>query len=260
MTSVWSATAGQGTGPHVTLIHGSLDRSAGLLKLSRRLVGAHRVTRYDRRGYGRSVGSEGPFGIDAHADDLEALLREVGPDESGSVLVGHSYGGNVALAVAGRHPQLVAAVVTYETPLSWVDWWPDDSAGSDALGWRADPADAAERFMRRLIGDDRWARLPEATRRSRRAEGVAMVAELLDLRANPAWDPWEVTVPVLALHGEHGQEHHRRAAEWIADQVPDGELGCLRGARHAGPNTHPDAVAEMVGAFVARRVRPTISP
>ena len=76
-------------------------------------------------------------------------------------MFGHSYGGNVALALADRHPALVRAVGVYETPLPWLDWWPDDDRrrrrradGDD------DPAEAAERFMRRMVGDEKWARLP----------------------------------------------------------------------------------------------------
>ncbi len=76
------------------------------------------------------------------------------------------YGGNVALALADRHPELVRAVGVYESPLSWLDWWPGTTAGADALATRGDPAEAAERFMRRLIGDERWHRLPESTRRA----------------------------------------------------------------------------------------------
>ena len=82
-------------------------------------------------------------------------------------MVGHSYGGNVALATVERHPDLVAGVVTYETPLSWLPWWPGDSAGGDAVAWRDDPEEAAERFMRRMIGDERWERLPPSSRASR---------------------------------------------------------------------------------------------
>ena len=256
MTEIWSATTGRDDGAHVTLIHGSLDRSAGLLKLSRRLVRSCRVTRYDRRGYGRSTPSGGPFTVSEHVADLRSLLHQVEPAGGASLLVGHSYGGNVALALAEQCPELVAGVVTYETPLSWMEWWPNDSAGTDALGWLDDPPAAAERFMRRLIGDERWERLPESTRRSRRTEGTAMVGELLDLRARPAWNAEHVGVPVLAMHGEFGQEHHRLAAEWIAEQVPDGNLACLPGARHPGPNTHPDAVATMIDDFLRHRIRP----
>ncbi|MDW3212880.1 MAG: alpha/beta hydrolase [Ilumatobacteraceae bacterium] len=257
MTEIWSASAGPDDAPHITLIHGSLDRAAGLLKLSRRLSGRYRVTRYDRRGYGRSFPSDGPFGIDEQVADLSALLAAESGRVRPSVLVGHSYGGNVALALAQHRPDLVDGVVTYETPLSWRDWWPGESAGGDAVAWRSDPAEASERFMRRLIGDERWERLPASTKRSRRAEGPAMVGELLDLRARPAWLPERISVPVLAMYGEHGRPYHRRAAETIASELADAELAMLAGARHPGPNTHPDDVAEMVHAFVEARVRPT---
>ena len=257
MSEIWSATSGAPGGADITLIHGSLDRSAGLLKLGRRLDEEYRVLRYDRRGYGRSSPHDGPFGIDEQVEDLRRLLGGRGEVNRPSVLVGHSYGGNVALATAERHPELVDGVVTYETPLSWRDWWPGESAGANAVTWQHDPPEAAERFMRRLIGDERWERLPASTRRSRRAEGPAMVGELIDLRRRPAWDAARVRVPVLAIHGEFGADHHRRAAEAIAAELPDAALAVLPGGKHPGPNTHPDAVAAMVRDFVEQRVRPT---
>lgn len=258
MTEIWSATTGPHDAPHVTLIHGSLDRSAGLLKLSRRLVERYRVTRYDRRGYGRSFPSDGPFGIDQHVADLHAVLSALAERRRPRTLVGHSYGGNVALALAQRAPELVDGVITYETPLSWREWWPGDSAGANAVTLQADPALAAERFMRRLIGDERWERLPASTRDARCREGPAMVGELLDLRARPAWQGTEIEVPVMAMHGELGHPHHRRAAEAITAEIVGAELYVLPGGRHPGPNTHPDRVAAMIHDFVERRVRPTM--
>jgi pimeloyl-ACP methyl ester carboxylesterase len=257
LTEIWSATTGPYGAPHLTLIHGSLDRSAGLLKLSRRLADRYRVTRYDRRGYGRSFPCVGPFGIDQHVADLREVLTTTAERVRPRVLVGHSYGGNVALALAQRSPELVDGVVTYETPLSWREWWPGDSAGADAVTLQADPALAAERFMRRLIGDERWERLPASTRTARRREGPAMVGELLDLRTGPAWQAELVTAPVMAMCGELGQLHHRRGAEAIAAEIAGAEVCVLPGARHPGPNTHPEQVAELVHDFVERRVRPT---
>lgn len=253
MSAIWSAGAGDRRLPHVLLVHGSLDRSAGLLKLSRRLDDRYLVSRYDRRGYGRSVPCDGPFGIEAQVEDLIGVLDSVERQPGPSVIVGHSYGGNVALATAQRRPELVAGVVTYETPLSWCSWWPSDSAGGDALAWQADPEEAAERFMRRLIGDARWDRLPPSSRRARRAEGVAMVGELLDLRRAPAWDGSAIAAPVLAMHGELGRSHHRRAAEEIAHGIAHAEIGTLAGARHPGPNTHPDEAAAAIHEFIGRR-------
>ena len=244
---VWSATAGAGS-ELVVLVHGSLDRSAGLLKLSRRLDGRFRVTRYDRRGYGRSVPHDGPFTMSAQVDDLAEVIAAE-PDHERCVVVGHSYGGNVALALAERAPHLVDAVVTYESPLSWLPWW-GGSAGSSAMASRDDPAEAAELFMRRLIGDERWERLPPSTRAARRGEGPAMLGELADLREHAPWEADRITVPVLVMFGEHGQPHHRRGAETLADWLPDSRLEMVPDARHFGPNTHPDDVAARTVRFI----------
>jgi len=252
MSGIWSEVSGPDEAPPVVLVHGSMDRSAGLLKLSRRLDADHRVLRYDRRGYGRSIDVGPPGGIDAHAADLAALV-----DGRPAVVFGHSYGGDVALALAERRPDLVRAVVAYEAPMSWLPWWPSTTAGSRALAGEADPADAAERFMRRLIGDERWSRLPERTRAARRREGPAMIAELVDLRSRPAWDGERIVCPLVAMHGERGEPHHRLGVEAMRDMVLGTEVVEIAGARHFGPNTHPDEVAAVIAEVVrtAQRAR-----
>lgn len=242
MNRLWAAETGPVDRPLVTLVHGSMDRSAGMLRLSRRLDSDHRVLRYDRRGYGRSHPHNGPFGIDEQVEDLLELLAG-----RRSLVIGHSYGGNVALGLADRYPESVVACVVYETPLSWYPWWPGSTAGALALD--GDTDGAAERFMRRLIGDERWERLSPSTRSARRAEGSAMVGELSALRQRPAWDADRIGCPVLALYGEHGAEHHRRAMTHLADELPDCRAEMIAGARHFGPNTHADAVVEAVRRF-----------
>jgi pimeloyl-ACP methyl ester carboxylesterase len=222
-----------------------MDRSAGLLRLSRRLDDRFRVLRYDRRGYGRSHGRGGPFDMATHAGDLIELLDEALPRGGRATLFGHSYGGNVALAVADRRPDLVARVVAYECPLSWLDWWPTSTAGAAAVS-AADPSAAAEAFMRRLVGDSRWEGLPSGVKAARRAEGPAMVAELADLRRSAPWDPSRVVAPVLAVVGERARPHHRRAMELVAALLPDAALAVVDGAGHVGPNTHPEAIARLV--------------
>lgn len=252
--SVWSASAGADGAPHVVLVHGSLDRSAGLLKLSRRLDDAYFVSRYDRRGYGRSVPHSGPFRIDEQVADLDAVVGRASGAGRPLVLVGHSYGGNVALAYVERFPGRVAAVVTYESPLSWEPWWPKDSAGGNAMAWQDEPEEAAERFMRRLIGDERWEHLPASARDARRQEGPAMVGELVDLRLRAPWRADRIDVPVLVMRGEDGQEHHRLGTEALVAMLPDAASSVVAGARHFGPNTHPDDVAAAIRRFLADRL------
>jgi pimeloyl-ACP methyl ester carboxylesterase len=240
-SGIWWEEAGPPDAPLLVLVHGSMDRSAGMLKLSRRLDDEHRVLRYDRRGYGRSRPHPGPFGMESQVEDLVTVL-----DGRPAVVFGHSYGGNIALATGMRHPDVVRALAVYEPPLSWLDWWPGSTAGADALATRGDPADAAERFMRRLVGDERWARLPPATRTARRREGVAMVGELTDLRSHAPWVGAEVTMPTVAIHGSRGRAHHRMSTEYLAATLPQCRVVEIAGARHFGPNTHPIEVAEVI--------------
>lgn len=247
VSAVWADESGPEGAPLVVLIHGSMDRSAGMLKVARLLDDACRVLRYDRRGYGRSAPHRGPFDMAGQVADLVGLL-----DGRRAVLVGHSFGGNVALATAARHPDLVAAVAVYETPLSWEPWWPGTTAGANAVATRGAPADAAERFMRRLIGDARWEALPERTRQTRREEGAAMVGELSDIRAHRPWSPEQLHVPVLAAYGTQGAPHHRQGMEHLSATVAGARLVALEGCGHDAPFRQPapfvsEVVAPLLG-------------
>lgn len=243
---IWFEIAGDDVSPPLVVVHGSMDRSAGLLRLSRRLETQFNVVRYDRRGYGRSAAVGPPWTVAANADDLEQIVADLAASSARSVtLFGHSFGGNVALAVAGRRPELVAAVGVYETPLSWLDWWPDNSAGAAAMA-AEDPGNAAEAFMRRLVGDDVWDRLPASKQAERRAEGAAMVSELADLRRQVPWHADDVTAPVVSMYGMSARPHHVRAMRNLADIVTTCRVVAVPGAGHGGPHTDAVAVADAL--------------
>ena len=232
------AESGPDGAPLVALVHGSMDRMAGFAKVTRRLERDHRVLRYDRRGYAQSLDVGPPFTMAQHVDDLLALL-----DGRRALVVGHSLGGNIALAAAQRAPDIVRALVVYEAPLSWEPWWPGNATRvAAAVG---DPADIAEGFMRRMIGDALWERLPAATREARRAEGPALIGELRDVRAARPWDPDCITVPVVVGQGETSSDHHRRAAAWLADALAC-PLVTVPGAGHGAHSSHPDALTALV--------------
>ncbi|HEY1117974.1 MAG TPA: alpha/beta hydrolase [Acidimicrobiales bacterium] len=245
----WRDVAGDG--PAVVLVHGTMDRSSSFGRVRRALHG-QRVARYDRRGYGRSVELGPPERFQQQVDDLLDVLAWTVGNGHPPVVFGHSYGGTVALAAAAQAPDRLAGVIAYEAPLPWTDWWPAGSAGAAAVAASADPEDAGERFMRRMVGDDRWERLPPSTRAARRAEGPTLVAELAQLRPpNPA--PFElasIRVPVLAGHGTDGAPHHAEAARAVVDSVPGADLEVVAGSGHGVHLTHPAAVAAMVRRLV----------
>ena len=238
-TSLHTTATGDPDGPLVVLVHGTMDRSASFAHLARRLRDLH-VVRYDRRGYGRSRGAGPPAGVQEHADDLVAVL-----DGRPAVVVGHSFGGAVALVVAARHPDLVRGLLVYEAALSWLPWWPGSSAGGTALSSGGDPGDAAEAFLRRMIGD-RWDELPPRTRADRRAEGPTLVAELRSLREGPPCDLAAVTAPTIVVRGSRSPAHLRDGAEWLASALPDATLHECEGAGHGGHQSHSEVLAGLV--------------
>lgn len=237
--AVWSDESGPAGAPLVATVHGTMDRSASMVKLSRLLADRYRVLRFDRRGYGRSKPHDGPFDMEGNVADLIGLLAG-----RRAVLLGHSFGGNVALAVAARRPELVRGVVAYEPPLSWFEWWPGTSR---ALRDSPAPPDvAAERFMRRVAGEAQWAALSPAVQAQRRAEGVVLVAELTDLATTPPWKATDVVGPVITVSGENGAAHHRAAARQLAEMLPHARHVELAGANHNGHWSHPAELAALL--------------
>jgi pimeloyl-ACP methyl ester carboxylesterase len=237
---------GQAGAPRVVFIHGSLDRSTAFLRVARELQDLT-VLRFDRRGYGRSLAVGPSASFEDQVDDLASVV-----DGEPAVVVGHSLGGIVALTFACRHPDLAPAVVAYEAPMPWLSSWPSNTAGGVALG-TGDEGDAAEAFMRRIVGDERWEALPPRTKEQRRAEGPALVAELRSLRPpHPApYDAAAMPVPVVAGHGEVSRPHHQQAARSLANAVPRGELMVIDGASHGAHLTHPREFAGLVRRAVA---------
>jgi pimeloyl-ACP methyl ester carboxylesterase len=236
--------------PVVVLVHGSMDRSAAFARLVGDLPDLHTV-RYDRRGYGRSVAA-GVVDVQGHVRDLIAVI-----DGRASVVVGHSLGGVIALAAAQQRPDLIGAVGAYEAPMPWVDWWPSRSAGGDAMtagdALSAEAAgDAAERFMRRMIGDDRWESLGDGVKHDRRAEGPALLTELRALRAAPAYEPEQLRVPVVVGTGTESKEHHRWAAAELARLTGSNDLITIEGAGHGAHVSHHIEFAALVRLVVER--------
>lgn len=242
--------------PLVVLVHGSLDRSTSFARVLRRLRDLHTVV-YDRRGYHRSRDA-GPLhsSFEGHVDDLVQVI-----DGRPTVVVGHSYGGDVALAAAVR-PECrasIRAVAAYEPPVPWLEVYraaPDARGGSaPAVDGSADPdpGAAAERFFRRMVGDASWERLPERAKAERRADGPALAAELRAIRLpEPPFDVTTLTVPTVFGRGERSASRHRNSVAWLVDRIPGAELFEIAGAAHGAHLTHPDAFAAMVRSTLRR--------
>jgi len=222
----------------VVLVHGAMDRATSFTRLAARLAD-WTVVSYDRRGYSRSSHRAPAEDFDEQVTDFFEVLG----DEP-AVAFGHSFGGDVVLAAAGRRPRCIEAAVVWEPPQPWLPWWPQPEPSRP--GELPDPSEQAERFMRRMVGDRVWDRLPSSTRSERRAEGVTLVAEMRSLRSGPVFDPPAISIPVIVGRGGRSPGPQRRAVRELAASLPGGHMADIPEAAHGAHLTHPAELARLI--------------
>lgn len=244
MTDSTLAMADHGSGGRrVVLVHGALDDSTTFAKLVPLLEPEMQLLTYDRRGYGSSpLDGREPLSVVDHARDLVGLL-----DGRPTVVVGHSFGGSVALAAAAAAPRLVEVLVLFETRLPWLDPGPE---ALDAIVARRDPG-AVDEALRFMLGD-RFDQLPERRRARLRSDGVAFVAEQRSVRRGVApYDLAAVRAPVLYGIGQHPV--FQPMPELMAAQHLDVEVVRTPGTDHNLQRSNPEAFAALVRRGLDRR-------
>ncbi|MFG2064560.1 alpha/beta fold hydrolase [Micromonospora sp. NPDC048871] len=225
----------------VVLVHGTLDRAANFRTVARHLP-HWRVVGWDRRGWAgsRDLGDEHTT-LRHHVEDLCEILTEM----PGAVVAGHSYGGLVALCAAAQRPDLPAAVVAFEPPIRWLPWWqPEVEAGGSGS---TDPGEAVQSVLRHILGEAGWARLSPQSRADLQRQGPTLLVEMGDPSQDEvAFEPAELSVPVVVAAGTRSLPHHREVAHRIAVLVPRGEFVTIAGAGHAAHVSHARDFAGLV--------------
>ncbi len=100
----------------IVLIHG-LAASAGFWHPSivQSLARATKVTLYDLRGHGRSLIANSGYDPFTQANDLSQIMAHLQIEQAH--LIGHSYGGAIALAFALQHPKRIRSLTLLDTRL-----------------------------------------------------------------------------------------------------------------------------------------------
>jgi epoxide hydrolase 4 len=102
------------------LLHGWPEDGSSWRRVAPLLVDAgYRVVAPDLKGFGRSQGGRSGYDPQTLADEICQLIRNLHVRKA--VLVGHDWGGAVAVATAFRHPGLVRALVTVSSPFRQID-------------------------------------------------------------------------------------------------------------------------------------------
>jgi 3-oxoadipate enol-lactonase len=249
----------------LVLLHGQPGSPADWVPVAGRLPAQFRAVAADRPGYGSSRLAAAGFAANARAllDDLDSRgVRR-------AVLVGHSYGGGVALSAASLAPERVEAVVLLASVgPGCVNGWDRLLAAPGAgqlcalVAWRLTPWIARARLalIRRRRGrplrpDEHvnwqvWGRTGREYRplwRTFLTEQRALLRELGELEsAIPS-----VQAPVLLLADPEDTLVPVGTARRLAQTLPDARLQLVQGAGHHLPRRAPDVVADAIVAFLA---------
>jgi len=118
-----------GAGPPVVWVHGGFTGRRGADLVAPLLAERYRVITYDRRGHSQSERVPGHQGVTAQVTDLAALIEHL--DAAPAHLLANSDGGEIALKLAVRRPELVASLCLNEPSLHGI--LPDDPEIKQAM-------------------------------------------------------------------------------------------------------------------------------
>jgi len=248
-----------GAGPPIVLLHSGAGEARDWRRFTAELGGAFHCSAPDLYGSGRTPPWPGPaaLSIDDQVELVETVVQRIGAPVH---VVGHSYGGAIALRLAVMRPYLVRTVSLIEPQcylllreladpqfeVSWALWNNVRGlfeAGEAESGWR--------QFIDYFSGAGFWDRLRPEIRAS--LLSVSPIERWAVLFANPTTIAAlrQLRVPALVLCGETTTPPERRMCEVIAEAMPHAALETIRGAGHMSPMTHPKEVAMRIAIHIA---------
>jgi len=230
------------------------------------------VAHWHYRGHGRSArpADDERIGVEDHAADLDAVRRHLG--DPPAVLIGHSFGTQVALEAYRLRPERIQAMVFLCGSFGRVT---HTFKGTDLLA-------AVLPRLTELVGEHPkvaralWSRVPP-----RVALKIALLTGDIDPRTvNPAdVEPYfrhvadvdfmmflrmltragehtaedllsGIDVPVLVVAGDHDSFTPPGLSESMAEAIPGGELVMIPGGTHVAPLEHHELVAMRIEKFL----------
>jgi proline iminopeptidase len=272
-----------GEGRPIVVLHGGpdFDHSYLLPELDR-LAESSRLVYYDQRGRGRSAAGvkAEDVGIDSEVADLDRVRRHFGLDSV--ALLGHSWGGVLAMEYAARLPDRISHLVLADTA---------PASGEDALVLRHHllsirPAADVERMealrsspgylagsleaeaayyrihFRPTLGPELLEQVVGRLRAHFTEEGVLTAREIEQRLYDQTWrvDGYDLVprlraleIPTLVLHGEHDFIPGALAAR-IAEAMPRARLVVLPKCGHFAYLECPEAFCDQVAALLADSV------
>ncbi len=251
-----------GQGRPLVFLQGSLgDGDIDWQAVVRHLTG--RFTCYLPSIRGRGLSGDHPdLSFDRLADDFLAYVDSIGEPTG---LVGWS--APFAPVVAAQHDAVGAVALFEPSMLSLADEH-EQAAVGEALARTGELAaegrltDAVRAFVGWIFNDEEIAALEDAGYFEAAGRYVPNLLNHLQQvmeQGDPIADPavlGAISAPVLVLHGSDTKRLFAASARAVTDRVPNARGQEIPGAGHAGPLTHPEAIAEALTEFFASAQQP----
>nr|WP_180882882.1 alpha/beta hydrolase [Mesorhizobium loti] len=246
-----------GHGHPIVIVHGGMQQAALWGDVAERLTPRWRVVMLERRLYGRSGQPQSPHSMAREAEDIVAVLDEIGEP---AVLLGHSSGGIAALEAALIHP--LAGLMLYEAPVPLGDTcFGEGLAIAEAAAARGNMDEALRSFFVDIIGfPELWIehmRDGPQGQRGWAAMTTMLPAQLEDVRAIRALphsiDRYAaITAKTLLIEGELSPRHLSDRLAFLKTAIAGAESVTIAGHGHSANLEAPDRIALIMDQFAGR--------
>lgn len=257
----------------VVLLHCSGSSGAQWRALAGLLGTRHHVVTPDLIGYG-SAGpwsGRGAFCLAEEAAPVRSILGQLSEPVH---LVGHSYGGAVALHVARTRPELVRSLTLIEpsafhllrngdatdaAALREISAVAADASAALAAG---DYAGGFGRFVDYWSGPGSWSAMTPEKRAGYAPQLAKVALDFHALLSEPAEleDVCDIAVPTLLVQGGCTMLPSRCVCARLRVALPNASFRVVHGASHMLPVTHRDEVNALVAAHIGANSDPISQP
>jgi pimeloyl-ACP methyl ester carboxylesterase len=253
-----------GSGDPLLLVHGGWGDHGSWRLVVEGLARSYQVVTYDRRGHSQSDRSTGPGIIQAHEDDLAALIEQLA--SAPAHVVGTSIGASIALRLAGRRPELFRSICAHEPPAfellrgdpATEALYDDHVTKLIAVEQRLAAGDmegGARLFFETVVfGPGAWEQLPEQSRRTFVTNAPTFLEEMRD--------PEQLRIdldglarfphPTLLTNGGESKPEFLPVVARLAATIPGAQRRTLAGAGHVPHLTHPAEYVALTLEFLSQ--------
>lgn len=231
--------------PPVVLLHGGVGGIEMFGPNLAALANNHHVIAVDLEGHGRSGDADRPLRYETMADDIAALLEQLGAEAAN--MIGYSLGGGVALQTIIRHPHRVRNLVVVSSPFRRDAFYPeilaifDQMNGAFGTSMRQSP-------LAKLYPDRDWERLFER------------IGDMQRQHFDWSRDVAKITSPTMLIfadadtyHPEHIVEFYKLLGGGKRDAGLDGSLRPANQLAIIPDTTHYNLLATTTVAGLAHR-------